>query len=426
MRPVWVLFAVILVPAVRAGEPLRVKPLGTLPAELDDVYYTPIAFSPDGKALAVSHADEGSVKLWDVKQRKVIATFPGRALSLALSPDGKTLAVGGDHKTVTLWDVPTGKKRGSLLSEGGFSCVVLSPDGKTLATGEGRVGEHKGAMVRLWELSTGKERASLKGHEGPILTLAFSPDGRLLATGSGRFASNGQPGDGEVKLWEVATGRERATLKGGLQLKLRDKGLTLLREDGVPEAVLKTLASWKDREFRTEEELDRELSRLLGKIPDRDKREEHRGLVLMQAEPAYNGPGVVWSVAFSPDGKTLASGDVFGWVLLWDVKSGKRRATLQSFNPEGREEDIHGALSVAFSPDGKTLAAGITCGLKFWDVTSGKQVAARKGAPVWSVAFRPDGKALATAESNRGTARDASKDGVIRLWELVPSRKAGR
>src|SRR5262249_39069161 len=111
---------------------------------------------------------------------------------------------------------------------------------------------------------------------------------------------------------------------------------------------------------------------------------------------------------------------------LWDVKSSKRRATLQSFNPEGREEDIHGALSVAFSPDGKTLAAGTSGGLKLWDVTSGKQVAARKGPPGWSVAFSPDGKTLATAESNRGTARNASQEGAIRLWELVPSRKAGK
>jgi len=82
------------------------------------------------------------------------------------------------------------------------------------------------------------------------------------------------------------------------------------------------------------------------------------------------GPQLVWSMAFSPDGKTLASASMLGTVLLWDMHTGKRTATLQRFNPSGREEDINPAFSVAFSPDGRVLAVGTLRGITLWDVKS--------------------------------------------------------
>jgi WD40 repeat protein len=424
----WTIIAIVAVPAVNAGEARQqVKPLGTL-GELSEVSYTPAAFSPDGKVLAcpdVVIKDNGevvtSVKLWDVAKRKVIAILPGEfAYSVAFSPDGKTLAA-SSGKSVTLWDVATRKQKASLKGHAGnVRTVAFSPDGKTLAVGgEGKSSGAAGkGELKLWDLSTRKEKASLGGHLGPVFAVAFSPNGKLLASGSGAFAVNGSPGAGEITLWEVATGTKRVSLKGGFKLKLTDKVLASLRMEKVPEAVLKKLATWGEKEFRTEEDFEKELTKVLGK-------DKHEVAFALGDKLYYAGPYVVWSVAFSPDGKTLASGDVYGCVLLWDVKTGNRSATLQVFDPYGKEEDRSGALAVAFSRDGATLVAG-TGGIKLWDINSGKKAGGVKGPPVWSLAVSPDGRTVASVESKRGGVRDAGTEGAIRLWELIPYKKVDR
>ena len=333
--------------------------------------YANLAFSPDGKVLACSDRKDDDenvpvVKLWDVDKRQVITTLGRptyRVSSLAFSPDGKTLATGGrdggEEMTVRLWDVATGKEKASLPAQSqGFCPLAFSPDGKTLASGGDNAGKTSGTGgrgdnlgVKLWDLTTGKERASLKGHGGPVVCVAFSPDGKFIASGDGRWAPNGQSWGGEVKVWDAATGRERVTLGG-------------------------------------------------------------RGEEVM---------GVVWSVAFSPDSKTLASADTYGNVLLWDVQSGKRAARLQRLDPKGEEEDINSAWSVAFSPDGKTLAAGTVRGIMLWDVQSGKKVGPPMGPPaaIWSVTFSPDGKTVASAGKRRVISRFDRMEGdeTLRLWE---------
>ena len=429
-----------------AGEPgPQLKFLGRMEGARPQVY-TPIAFSPDGKALASSDINDddrvAAVKLWDVDKRKVLATLRQTLSisSLSFSPDGKTLAVGGggyDPKTdtqrgeVTLWDVTTRKAKARLKGyPNGVGAVAFSPDGKTLAGVTGQPERDRGE-VKLWDVATGKELFTLKGHAGPIFSVAFSPDGKTLATGSGQFGSEGLAGAGEVKLWEVVTGRERASFGRRVKCKLTLSSLSYLHKaEGVRKRVLLKLAALNGKEFQSEEEFDKELPKMIDKVLGKDDGEKYRELVMQRAQPISEGVAVVWSVAFSPDGKTLASADVYGNVLLWDLKSGKRAVTLQAFNRNGREKNINGAYSVAFSPDGKTVAAGTVRGIKLWDLESGKDAVTVKGpaGSVWSVAFSPDGKTVASAGSKRviGMRGSPEDEPTLRLWELIPARKADR
>jgi WD40 repeat protein len=434
MRYLGTFLAFALVPAVMAGEPApQLKLLATLegawPRE-----YTAIAISPDGKLLACADSVRkvnvpvvDSVKVWDVSKRKVVATLQDAGgdidkgvYEVVFSPDGKTLAATSGSK-VTLFDVATGKEKASF--KGCMGPLAFSPDSKTLATGSEKGGT-------LLDLSTGKEKVALKGYG---MCAAFSPDGKLIATGSGKYGSEGLPGAGEVTLWDTATGRERATLGRSVKLRVTLGTLADLKASGVPKRVLLKLAALNGKEFPSADDFDKDFPKILDKVLDKDQRATYRNHVEAELRGTLEGgPEVVWSVAFSPDGKTLASASVLGSVFLWDVKSGRRTATPQRFNVMGREEDINPAYSVAFSPDGSLLAAGTARGgIKLWDLKDGARLVAvsRPLVPVWSVAFSPDGKTLASAGWKRMARRpldDDDNDPTLRLWEWVPAKKADK
>jgi WD40 repeat protein len=122
--------------------------------------------------------------------------------NLAFSPDGRTLAVGGQSGSPRLWDVPTGQVRADLNTShiaGIRTGLAFSPDSKLLAT----AGDD--ATVRLWDVATGQEQRTLRGHTDVVWAVAFSPDNRRLA--SAGF-------DGTCKVWDPSSGDLLATLKG--------------------------------------------------------------------------------------------------------------------------------------------------------------------------------------------------------------------
>jgi len=331
-----------------------------------------VAFSPDGKALASGSFDK-ELGLWDVKTGEHRGTHNlvvepvgvndalGVVWSVAFSPDGKTLASASFvDRAIILWDVPpAGELKPRATLKGHTDQVwslAFSPDGKTLASGS------IDKTIRLWDVTSGKNTATLKGHT----SVAYSPDGKTLASGSG---------DKTLRLWDVKTGKNTATFKGHsegvLSVAYSPDGRTL-----ASGSMANTVRLWDVASGKT-------TATLKG-----------------HTEP-------VRSVAFSPDGKALASGSIDKTVRLWDAASGKNTATLK-----GHTDPV---LSVAYSPDSKTLASGsFDKTVRLWDVASGKNTATLRGHTRWvlSVAYSPDGKALASG----------SEDRTIRLWDVASGK----
>ena len=185
-------------------------------------------FSPDGQRLAIGGQNGGDVILYNVvtgRRTGVLEGQPGDdvVFSVAYSPDGGLLASASqDIETSATSPDGAGLKgqcgdRNPLGHDarpkptvirrvgkiwGTVWAVAFSPDGKTLAAAADRV---KDKVVRLWDVATGHERAPLRGHTDIIHSLAYSPDGTTLATASM---------DKTVKLWDATSGKELATLKG--------------------------------------------------------------------------------------------------------------------------------------------------------------------------------------------------------------------
>jgi WD40 repeat protein len=168
--------------------------------------YRCVSFSPDGRTLALG-GDDGTVRLWDMPaahERMVLRHGHADGVrSLAYSPDGRLLVSSSQEGRVVLWDATRGAKLRTLLTDrpNPVRSVVFSPDGRTIGIGEIAWGPQE---IILLDTETGAVRTRLAGHKLGVNALAFSPDGRVLATAGV---------DRCIKLWDVATGQELKTLK---------------------------------------------------------------------------------------------------------------------------------------------------------------------------------------------------------------------
>jgi WD40 repeat protein len=255
---------------------------------------------------------------------------------VAFSPDGRLLATAADT-TVRLWDPGTGDPVGpSMTCHDDVSSLMFSPDGRWLAAATG-------TTVRLWDPATGQPVGRpLTGH-----SVAFSPDGRVLAVAS----------DTEVQLWDPATGWPVGDALTG------HKNSVAFSPDGRALAVVDgtEVQLWDPATGR------------------------------QQGRP-LTGHSSVESLAFSPNGRWLATAHMDDTVRLWSLVAPKGKRPSQRFTGHTRA-----VRAVAFSPDGRLLASASQDGtVRLWDVSTGRQVSIPLPGygQVGSVAFSPDGRLL--------------------------------
>ena len=330
-----------------------------------------VCFSPDGR-LAATACKDGTAKVWSVATGLMAFAplqhdFP--VWSVGFSPDGKTLMTGcgaqdGSQGEVRFWDAATGKTQERKLAVGaGVFTAAFSKDGRRVLVRTGRQAQlwdlqaapptvreltHPGCRTagfspdglrvvtggmdrkaRVWDVATGALIGAPLDHAGPVVTAAFDPQGKTIAAGCWLKPLEGSkfPG-GEVRLWDATLQREHGkplAHRGGLKaLAFSPDGRTLL-------AAGMALADEKVNHLYGEARLwDVASGRLLG--------------------PPLEHPETIWSVAFSPDGRTCATGGEDRSARVWLSANGLPLTPPLQLGGNVR--------ALAFGPDGRTLLTG--------------------------------------------------------------------
>ncbi len=317
-----------------------------------------VAFSPDGRYVAAVTWD--GIRIWNANNAKEVMTLSGHGVmfAVAFSPDGQRI-LSNSQEAIQIWDFSNGKEVMTLWKgydvSYGWRPSCYSPDGKYIATG-GR------KEIKIWNAMTGAEIVTIRGHAGPIVSIAFSPESERLSSCS--F-------DGTIKIWDVATGENIRTLHGH-QGTVSYVAFTPNGDQLVSGGCDGTIKVW-------DATIDRETARLIGR---------HH---------------YVNSVAFSADGNDILTGNFHGTAKIWSVRTLSETMTLPL--EEGGDSDVSDAVRFEYSPDGKRIASISDGGtVKLWDAATGRmlmvlcrdqrrldlRVQQRRG-----LAFSPDGNYLA-------------------------------
>lgn len=267
-----------------------------------------VAISPDGQSVASASHDQ-TIKLWNLQTGKLTRTVYGHTqpvLSVAMSPDGQQIVSGSLDETIKQWSLSTGQQIRSLKTDGYVAwnnAIAISKDSQTLATGS------TDKTVRIWNFATGQRSRTLYGHTLPVLAVAISPDGQTVASGSS---------DKTVRLWNINSGQPLKTLVGHT-------------------GWVTCIAVSPNNQIVASSSLDKSI-----KLWNANTGE------LIRTITGHNYS--VMSIAISPDGKSIASGGLDGEIRLWNLETGQLLHTIGAHSKQ--------VVSLAMSQDGKTLVSG--------------------------------------------------------------------